>query len=390
MPALEQPDWSRLPDDVIVQILSFLSMKDRFSASLTCRAWTEAFDAPLLWQHVTFWFFLPSHGKTILGIDKHGKYFRRVYVGCNQSIKENRENACAVLEKLSTINRRKLTSLKIEFTGENPLFYSGKEFLDSLSILFGSPGTNIEPPVSLLHVDLSGISVAYDDHVIDLLSLNNKDLRSLNVQNKIIVCKVTPDCVLRLIRRCRKLRDLRLFHCSLSDDILKALADDDRENMEHLSLICRREEKYGHDLTAEAWTVLIKKIPSLRVTLGFDHTCPFNLIQVIMKPEIPVRTLLLETFTRIYEEVNMAAEYYKNTLQKLVLHTRNSVALEDALLNIARNCHQLRSLLVYCVVSQETIDEIFRLHPDMQERRTFILKSVEEPEPWVVGVEEGD
>ena len=386
----EQPDWSRLPDDVLVQILSYLPMKDRFNASLTCRAWTEAFDAPLLWQHVTFWFFLPSHRKTISGINKHGKYFKRVYIGCNQSIKENRENACAVLEKLSTINRRKLTSLKIDFTGENPLFYSGKEFIDSLAILFAAPGMNIELPVSLLHVDLSGISVAYDDHVIDLLSLNNKDLRSLDIQNRIIVCKVTPNCILRLIQRCRKLRDLRVFHCSLSDDILRALAEDERENIEHLSLICRREEKYGHDLSTEAWTVLTKKIPALRVTLGFDHTCPFNLIQVIMKPEIPVRTLRLETFTRVYEEVNMAADFYKNTLQKLVLQTRNSIALEEALLNVARKCHGLRSLLVYCVVRQETIDEIFRLHPDMQERGTYILKSVIEPDPWVVGVEEGD
>lgn len=375
MTAFQQPDWSRLPDDVLVQILSYLPMKDRFNASLTCRAWTEAFDAPLLWQHITFWFFLPSHGKTIAGIDKHGKYFKRVYVGCNQSIKENRENACAVLEKLSAIDRRKLTSLKIDFTGENPLFYSGREFLDSLSILFGPSGMGLEPPVSLLQVDLSGISVAYDDHVIDLLSLNNKELRSLNIQNNIIVCKVTPNCILRLVQRCRKLRDLRVFHCSISDDILRALAEDDRENIDNLSLICRREEKYGHDLTAEAWTVLTRKIPTLRVTLGFDHTCPFNLIPVIMKPEIPVRTLRLETFTRIYEEVNMAAAYYKNTLQKLVLQTRNSVALEDALLNVAKKCLLLRSLLVYCVVRQETIDEIFRLHPDMRERGTYILKS---------------
>ena len=390
MTACVQPEWQLLPDDVIVHILSYLPMKDRFNASLTCRAWTTAFDAPLLWQRITFWFFLPSHGKAIRGIDKHGKYFKSVRVGCNQSLKENRLNACTVLEKLAVIEKRKLITIKIDFTGENPLFYSGREFLDSLSILFGPPTMCLEPQVSLLHVDLCGLSVAYDDHVIDLLSLNNKELRYLNIQNNILVCKVTAACILRLVQRCRKLRDLRLFHCSASDEILKALAEDERERIENISLICRREEKYGSDLTSEAWSSLATKIPSLRVTLGFDHTCPFNLIPVIMKPEIPVRTLRLETFTRIYEEVNMAAEYYKNTLQKVVLQTRNSVALEDALLNLAKKCSLLRSLLVYCVVREETIDEIFRLHPDMRERGTYILKSEIEPEPWVVGVEEGD
>ena len=373
-----------------MHVLSYLPMKDRYNASLVCRAWSEAFEAPILWQHVTFWFFLPSHGKTISGVDRHGKYFKSVRVGCNQSLEENRQHACAVLEKFANINKRKLVSLKIDFTGENPLFYSGREFLNSLSILFGPPAMDLEPPTSLMHVDLSGLSVAFDDHVIDLLSLNNKELRSLNIQNNIIVCKVTAECILRLVQRCRKLRDLRVFHCSFSDDILKALAEDDRENIQSISLICRREEKYGTDLTSEAWSALTTKIPSFRVTLGFDHTCPFNLIRIIMKPEIPVKTLRLETFTRIYEEVNMAAEYYKTTLQKLVLQTRNSVALEDALLNLSKKCLLLRSLLVYCVVRQETIDEIFRLHPDMRERGTYILKSEVEPEPWVVGVEEGD
>ena len=384
------PEWQRLPDDVIVHILSYLPMNDRFNASLTCKAWSMAFEASFLWQHITLWFYLPAHRRKIQAVKKHGRYFKSVRLGCNQSITENRINTCEVLEKIAATEQRRLTSIKIDFTGENPLFYSGKEFLDSLSILFGPGTATMEPPVSLQHVDLSGLSVAYDDHVIDLLSLNNKHLRYLDIQNKILVCKVTADCILRLVNRCRKLEDLRLFHCSLSDDILKALAEDDRDNIKSLSVICRREEKYGSDLTSEAWLALASKIPSFRVTLGFDHTCPFNLIPVIMKPEIPVKTLRLETFTRIYEELNMATAYYKNTLQKVVLQTRNSVALENALLNLAEQCSMLRTLIVYCVVRQGTIDKIFDLHPDMRERGTYILKSEIEPEPWVVGVEEGD
>ena len=358
---------------------------------MVCKEWRETFQHPQLWQTFKFWFFLPHHERALHGVKEFGKFMKNVTIGVNQNIKSNRQNACALLEYFSKLDKRRLTSLEIIFTGENPLFYSGQEFLDTLSVLLNSPPDTVSQPwPSLQRVNLSGLSIPYDDHVIDILSLNNKGLRFIDIQNKVLVCKVTPPCILRLVQRCQNLRDLRLFHCSMSDDILEALADDKRTCLEHLSIVSRREEKYGGDLTSEAWQKLANKCPDLRVTLGFDHTCPFNLIPVIMKPEIPVKTLKLETFAMCHEEVNLAASYYSNTLEKLVLQTRNSLELEQALLSIARRCSLLRALLVYCVVSRETIEEIFRLHPDMETRGTFILKSEVEPEPWVVGVEEGD
>ena len=384
-------DWSTIPTDVLVHIFSYLKPLDRFHTSCTCKSWNEAFKHPSLWQQHEFWFFLPAHDKCMEGLTMFGRYMKKIKVGVNQMLQPNRTNACSLLQQISKIHRRRLSHIEILFTGENPYFYSGQEFLDSLAILFSPPAADIEPPLTCLqYVDLSGISVPYDDHVIDILSLNHKHLKSLNIQNKVLVCKVSQSCILRLVQRCTMLTDLRVYHCSMMDDTLKALASEDRTPIEHLSIICRRDEKYGEDLTAEAWKHLVNNVPCLRVTLGFDHTCPFHLIPVIIKPEIPVKTLKLETFAMCFEEINMAARYYKDTLQKLVLQTRNSVDLEQALLNVARECTHLRSLLVYCVVRQEVIDEIFNLLPDMKALGTYILKSVAEPEPWVVGVEEGD
>ena len=140
-----------------------------------------------------------------------------------QKCLKRRQNACALLEYFSKLDKRRLTSLEVIFTGENPLFYSGQEFLDTLSIFFNSPPDTVSHPWPLLQrVNLSGLSVPYDDHVIDILSLNNKGLKFLDIQNKVLVCKVTQPCILRLVQRCQNLRDLRLFHCSMSDDILEA------------------------------------------------------------------------------------------------------------------------------------------------------------------------
>ncbi|KAL4234666.1 ubiquitin-protein transferase [Mactra antiquata] len=384
-------DWSLLPSDVTVHVFSYLNSNDRNHAARVCKAWLEAFEHPVLWHSYQFWFFLPSHINCIEGARKYGKYMRKVFIGVNQMLPDNRKNACFLLEVLSQIQKRRIVHFEIAFTGENPLFYSGHEFLNGIKIFFSKPDDKIEEPMACLqHVDLSGISVPIDDSVIDTLSENHKDLKYLDVQNKVIVCKISPECIQRLVERCKKLKDLRVYYCSFSSEILEAFTEENRDDVEHISIVCRREVKFGIDLDPEAWKLLTTHIPTVRVTLGFDHTCPFHLISAIMKPEIPVRTLKLETFAMCFEEIKLASMYYSKTIVKVVVRSRNSPELEDALLNLARTCTLLRSLHVFCVVRQNTIDEIFSLHPDMKERGTFILKAEVEPEPWVVGVEEGD
>ncbi|KAK3589310.1 hypothetical protein CHS0354_026965 [Potamilus streckersoni] len=389
--ALESHSWDNIPEHVLAKVLSHLSFQEKYYSSLTCKHWYNVFQSPQLWHCFQFWFNMPQHHRFLNCVDIFGKYFRKVFIGLNQAIKENRINACTFLEKLAKVDPRRLCSITIEFTGENPLFYAGQEFVQCLKILFGPVSITFTPPSQILHVDVSGLSAALDDDVFDILSENNPDLRFLNIQNKNLVCKVSPACILRLVRRCRKLTDIHVLHCSMSDEILACLAEEDSKDIKHLSILCRREDKYGKDLSAEAWEQLVYKKPSLRVTLAFDHNCPLNLVSVIMKPEIPVRTLKLETFTKIYDEVNLATSYYKRTLEKIVLQTRNSVELEEALVDMARKCTRIKCMMVYCILKEEVVNHILNLLPEMRETGSYILKWEIDIEPWVVvGIESGD
>jgi len=325
-------------------------------------------------------------------LQRHGHHLKKVKVLVDQGIKENRHCACQILEMLSVKGERLLSTISVGFTGENPLFYAGAEFLESLRFLFGAPPKGVKPPLSqILHVDLSGLSAAYDDQVFNILAENNPQLLSLNILNKMIVCKVSPTCILNLVQKCRKLQELFVYHCSLSDDVLQALTEDGRLPIKHLAIVCRREAKYSKDISTEAWQQLVNYAPDLRVSLGFDHTCPLRKISDIMKSEIPVRELRLETFTRIDEEVNLASAYYSNTLETLVLNTINSQELGNALINLSLTCKCLRSLYVYCVLNRAVIEEILANCPKMKESKNYILKWKQDPEPWVVvGVEEGE
>ena len=292
----------------------------------------------------------------------------------DQAEKENRANACSVLLMLASSGERRLTKLVIHFKGENPLFYAGKEFYESLSVLFGPVKDGIVVTHDLKTVDLSGLSAAFDDELIDKLSDNNRKLCNLNIQNKSLVCKVTPRCLLRLVQRCRKLKSLSVFNSSMSEDVLLALTEEDREPLDHLSIKYRREEKYLKDIPSESWAALSKKVPNLRVTMRFDHTVPLLKIQGVLKNEIPVSALLFETYSMIYDELNHATCHYRKTLEKVVLNTRPSKELDEALVNLAKQCELLKSLYVFCKVGKEAVEQILNLRPSLQENNKFVLR----------------
>ena len=382
-------EWSSLPHHVLVAIFSYLGRNDQYMAAQSCKAWSEVFSSPYLWTSFAFCFDKkPKDERLVRCIDTNGKYFKRVYIELNQSEVENRENACAVLAKLTALPERRLQKLTIAFTGENPLFYAGKEFVEALKALFGPPPTECRMISYLTDIDLRRLKVSYDDDLFNVLSANNPHLERLNIQNQVLICKVSPTCILRLVQRCRKLKELSLYNCSISEDILLALTEDDRIPLEHLALICRREEKYIKDIEGDVWKAVTAKLPELRVTLSFDHTCPLHKVSELMKPEVPIRELRLETFTYIYEEIRIAASYYKTILEKVVINTpmsRNSPEFNESLMKLATQCTKLRSLHVFCVLEKDTVETILALHPDMHERKCYTLKYEQEPHPWIAG-----
>ncbi|KAL1429049.1 hypothetical protein MTO96_016788 [Rhipicephalus appendiculatus] len=215
-------------------------------------------------------------------------------------------------------------------------------------------------------------------------------LESLNIQNDNLVCLVQPESILRLAQRCRRLRELCLHKCSLSQDVLLCFLEENRVALEHLSLQCRSEEiiaSHPQDektqLSSELWSCVVGRLPKLRVTLHFDQTCPLVVIPLVMKPEVPCAVLRLETFTIIHDMVLQAAYNYSETLEKLILQAPPSAELESALLELSHRCSRLRALHVFCPLSVHTIDNILREHPHMKASGLYTLRSERGTDgPW--------
>ncbi|XP_013383568.1 F-box/LRR-repeat protein 8 [Lingula anatina] len=378
-------DWSSLPEHVVVKIFTCLTLGDRYNAALTCRDWLHCFSLPYLWRHFDYYFYTKSQERLVKSVQLYGQSMKSVYIELDQGEAENRDNACKVLTGLAKLPHRRLQRIRIKCTGENPLFYVGQEFKEALTDLFGQVANGQGLSNQLLEVDLSGLPVAYDDSVFDVLSQNHPNLERLNILNSILVCKVTPQCVLRLVTRCRKLKEIQVFYSSMSEDILEAFTEGNRIPLQHLSMKCRREEKYGRDLSDDMWKRVVQALPDLHVTLAFDNTCPLHKVSQIMNPQIPVSVLRLETFTRIYEEVNLATDFYHDSLEKLVLQTRPSAELNKALLRLSSCCPKLRALHVFCVLDRACIEKIHADHPILKEKGSYTLKDTMEPHPWISG-----
>lgn len=368
---MEGIKWRNLPEHIVVQIFSFLSLSERFTASATCRQWREHFNSPVLWQTFQFKFVDSTEFKYSKCLENHGQYLREVEIHCRQEHKINRECACTLIRKLSNMKVRRLEKITIKFLGENPLFYAGQEFIDCLRDLFDKPSMECQVQIALKSVDLSELPVAYSDDLINVLAENNPELESLNIQNAALICKVTSGCIENVVKRCRKLKSLAVHHTSVTEEIMLLLTEDDRAQLEHLSIECRREEKFGKDITSDVWVNVRRKMPSLRVTLAFDCSCPMFKVDEILKPEVPVKNLRLEVMSRVVSQVYFAAENYSETLERLSISTTNSEELEQALIYLVTKCHKLNELYVFqCCISQEAKLQIMEIRPQI--KKVFI------------------
>ncbi|XP_055891782.1 F-box/LRR-repeat protein 8-like [Biomphalaria glabrata] len=382
-------DWANLPDHVVALIFSYLSVAERCRAGAACKHWLQCLETPFLWRNFNCGFFLPGHGQLVKCVEQYSHLISRLTITLNQREVENRKNALSVIDCLTELSDLRLTHLTIQFKGENPLFYGGHEFMTALSKLFSKIGEKKENSL-LKYINFSDLQVNFDNEFMNGIARNCPNLEYLNILNKILVCCVSPDCMVLLVDKCRKLKTLHVYHTSLNNEVMKKLSEPNRVPLRRLGIVCRRHEKYGEDIASEAWSNLIHANPDLKVELGFDHTTPLHRVAEIIKPEIPVQELHLATFTRIFDEINTAASYYEHTLEKLVVQTRPCKELNEAILNVAQRCKRLNTLYVYCILDKSVIDKILELHPLMKERGTFILKWELEKEPWTVGKEEGE
>ena len=117
---MDLPYWNRLPSITIVDVLSYLSLKDKLSAATTCRVWRNCLFHPSLWRSINFR--LQNGGKQQAKhlADMCGRFLREAVIEFDSQDAENiREcrRILSIFESNSNIEKLSLhpTSCQVEW-----------------------------------------------------------------------------------------------------------------------------------------------------------------------------------------------------------------------------------------------------------------------------------
>lgn len=111
--------WNNLPSIIIVEIFSFLSLKDRLRASSVCKAWRNNLFHPKLWRKVVFQL-NSCDNKTVNHnndgarfLAKHcGRFVREVVIEVNSSNPKDVQLCKDILKVLTFNNNLRALSIR--------------------------------------------------------------------------------------------------------------------------------------------------------------------------------------------------------------------------------------------------------------------------------------
>lgn len=370
--------WPDLFPEILMEIISYLSLEDRFCVSRVCKSWREVIEKmSMIWQMLDLKIVPKSRedrekelnqdidpNEFIEFICKHSHHISKLSLTVSQINQDCTRDALRVLRQLSVTNARRLSCIKLIFSNENPLFYSGKEFLTVLNQLFSCPpDENCNFHEHFTEVDLSRFPVCLEDKLIyTLIDHHGAYLSVIKLQNYSLVCNISKNCIHRLAAKCKQLKSLSTHMSSVDGETLKIFSHCERKPVEFLSFFCQREDKYTSDIDSEDWVSLCQSCPKLRVKFYFDHTCPIFRVEEILKPMIPISVLKLRLLATVTDLIYFITQSYSKTLEIFDVTTTSSAELDAAILHLAMNCTNLKELHVWCRLSKSVVDQILSFH----------------------------
>jgi len=346
--------WLHLPEELYVLVFRELACEDRLIAASVCTMWNHAFKSGTLWKNLTVQF-KDDEDKHLKQVAlRYGMYFERLQIKCYQQSEGNAENACAFLDILCNHESLRLSSFKLELCETNPFFYDGGRFLGTLESLFNSPAIR-----RLRSLDFSKLPIAFTDELLEIITRNvAPNIECFNIQNKVLCSRLSPKSLVNFIQQAHKLKHLSIRSTYFTTDVLNVITENKLTNLKLISLLFTRADKFLKIISGNDWLKMSEVLPQLRVSMKFDHTFPMHCTYQVMLPEIPMSILKLCLHAICHQHVNMATAMYKKTLEKLVVKTTPSTALDDAVLRLVTECQSVKDVHVHCRMDQKVVKQI--------------------------------
>lgn len=377
--------WSDLPDLLLEDIFSYLNIRERYNASMTCKNWHRAFYLNRVWSNFVVeddtlcrrkfnyysgWNPVLDHMRTQQCLSRVGCYFKGLEFVPRQNfnnmyqfmtlltfnIQQSRKLQCeyeyqGVGQHITSFKYVFPCNMAMRETDDVKLFGTGGQLLKTLkSLLFE---LNELKTLKLVDLMLERFEAKHLlDEVLESCSMALKALCLINVTN--------THCPIMHTGLFFNLKVLTISPQNLDDDVLQLLSS---TALKHLHIF---QNNYGPTTPAacssKAWKMFRKENPKIKVHLRVESTANSELT---LQPDAPVYSMTYRTpKNRItsHQIINIV-DMYKFTLTsyghellpKYSCPKSFNNRIDSLLVLMARQCPNLTSLTVREKVSTSTL-----------------------------------
>lgn len=365
-----------LPLEIIVQCFNYLSLPDKYNASLSCHLLNEAFNHPLLWRTqelliLTDFTYYQSHyyhersdtlpNRTTLLVSKFGKYFQVLTITVVGDITSMQAWTPVLLElgkqcrlEKLVLNVGKMTTARDQLWGPPPM--------QGLVVLLSF----IENAFRMKSLDIKSWPIfpqtmeMEDRNIFKAIMRNDKlkDLEHLDLfwpyrrQMWSERTPVLPDCtmLLNLIQHLSNLKELGLRSNMLSNTLIEELSNPRRSKLILLKIFVTYAKEDVEfqipDIRSSSWKRLITANPKARVECHIMPRVPNFELSNLLSPNCPLSKIVFLQWSRIDSQlIESLSSKFRTTLKTLICYCDiNDV--DGALVKMAEECTLLDSLVV--------------------------------------------
>ncbi|XP_059151813.1 uncharacterized protein LOC131938020 [Physella acuta] len=374
---------TNLPEIVLINIMEYLTLKDRYYLSVTCQLFKELFNHPTLWKaaHIIIcmdeiqWHQRSVTEKTVTHIiDKYSYFFQHLYLEVSGYVQPFNEACLRLFQSLKKDSRLESLTIKVgKVASSKP---NAQRFATAHSDYRDLPNvvdlidkskhlrrlTIISWP---LHIDLGEQNNLFIALLNDkqMLQLEQLSLFYLDIKRDLWAQRIpklpTVETTLKLVSHFRHLVCLSLRSPMLNDDIIKELASVHRTKLHTLQILIMYSREHKVELISpSAWTMLNSASPILRVEYLVTNRIPFEQLSLMLSPEIPLSSFTVLNYGRCDEQVvEMLYNYYNKTLEKFI-SLCDSSHCDKALVQLVSSCSKLKHFVYHGEIYCKTIKDL--------------------------------
>ncbi|XP_046613304.1 uncharacterized protein LOC124301844 [Neodiprion virginianus] len=407
--------WNDLPDILLEEIFSYLTIRERYYASLVCKSWYHAFKLQRVWSlfvledrtltrgkfnYYSGWEYVLDHMRTSMCLNKVGKNFRTLifepmlnfynlfeFMNMISWYTEKQGSDNTSVAGVGTLIRR----LKFTF----PCNMANRDDHERIRV-FGTGGKLLEALKRLMG-NLANLKCL---ELIDLMLDNREAIHLLDevctgcteTLSKLVLINATRNrCPLLHVGVFLNLNILVISPQNLHEDVIELLG---YTKLRHLHILQNRYSPVDSTVQLpkiDAWRKMKANNPHLLVHFELESSKPTDFalpVDVALQDgAIPCYSIVMDNPNTKHSAFTLTTHgaYFESTLRvyafkglsRYYQHKNFSKRLDEALVRFCKSCPNLHTLMVRDKISTATILQIVKTAKNLRclfVRRNVILK----------------